>query len=202
MVAHPSGDITEYIAFSSINTLLEEASAIAPPEPPSPIIIDKVGTGDIMLSIISLFFAVGKKDEISLIAGSMFGAKTLEKYGNETLDNIDVINVVDIPSIYTNHSQIIGYLCIKLQPIITDINPDLCIVYADRYESFAFAIASTHSNKIILPLGISFYTFQVIGFVVDVYRILYHLVEITVIISYKHGYFLCKDNLNFEYNFS
>ena len=32
IVAHPSGDITEYIAFSNIITLLEEASAIAPPE--------------------------------------------------------------------------------------------------------------------------------------------------------------------------
>ena len=41
--AQPSGDITEYIAFSSINTLLVDAKAIAPPEPPSPIIIDMVG---------------------------------------------------------------------------------------------------------------------------------------------------------------
>ena len=46
IVAHPSGDITEYIAFSNINTLLEEANAIAPPEPPSPIIIDKVGRNE------------------------------------------------------------------------------------------------------------------------------------------------------------
>ena len=38
-----------------------------------------------------------------------------------------------------------------MQPIIANINPDLCIVYADRYE-FAFAIASTHSNKIILHI--------------------------------------------------
>ena len=44
IVAHPSGDITEYIAFSSIITLLEEARAIAPPEPPSPIMIEIVGT--------------------------------------------------------------------------------------------------------------------------------------------------------------
>lgn len=55
-------------------------------------VIDKVGTGDIMLSIISLFFAVGKKDEISLIAGSMFGAKTLEKYGNENVVEAQELN--------------------------------------------------------------------------------------------------------------
>ena len=48
IVAHPSGDITEYIAFSSIITLLEEARAIAPPEPPSPIIIANVGTFNFM----------------------------------------------------------------------------------------------------------------------------------------------------------
>ena len=45
-----------------------------------------------MLSIISLFFAVGKKDEISLIAGSMFGAKTLEKYGNENVVEAQELN--------------------------------------------------------------------------------------------------------------
>ena len=32
------------MAFSNIITLLDEANAIAPPDPPSPIIIDNVGT--------------------------------------------------------------------------------------------------------------------------------------------------------------
>ena len=44
IAAHPSGDITEYIAFSNIKTLLADAKAIAPPEPPSPIITDMIGT--------------------------------------------------------------------------------------------------------------------------------------------------------------
>ena len=44
MVAHPSGEMTEYIAFWSIITLLDDAKAIAPPDPPSPIIIAIVGT--------------------------------------------------------------------------------------------------------------------------------------------------------------
>ena len=44
IVAHPSGEITEYIAFSNIITLLDDASAIAPPDPPSPITIAIVGT--------------------------------------------------------------------------------------------------------------------------------------------------------------
>jgi len=42
--AHPSGEITEYIEFSNIITLFEDASAIAPPDPPSPIIIEMFGT--------------------------------------------------------------------------------------------------------------------------------------------------------------
>ena len=44
IVAHPSGEITEYIAFSNIITLFDDAKAIAPPEPPSPIMIASVGT--------------------------------------------------------------------------------------------------------------------------------------------------------------
>ncbi|MDC3170843.1 UDP-N-acetylglucosamine 2-epimerase, partial [Prochlorococcus sp. AH-716-E13] len=67
-------------------------------------------------------------------------------------DKIDVVEIIDIPADYINHSQIIGYLCIQLHPIISKIKPDLCIVYADRYESFAFTIAATHSNIIILHI--------------------------------------------------
>ena len=44
IAAHPSGDMTEYIAFSNIKTLFADAKAIAPPDPPSPIINDMIGT--------------------------------------------------------------------------------------------------------------------------------------------------------------
>ena len=44
--AHPSGDITEYIEFSNMITLLDDAKAIAPPEPPSPIMIEIFGTSN------------------------------------------------------------------------------------------------------------------------------------------------------------
>lgn len=50
-------------------------------------IVDKVGTGDVMLAMISLFFAVSNNYNIGLLAGSMFGAKTIEKYGNENIIN-------------------------------------------------------------------------------------------------------------------
>ena len=39
----PSGEITEYIECSSIKTISAVANAIAPPDPPSPIIIDIIG---------------------------------------------------------------------------------------------------------------------------------------------------------------
>ena len=41
--AQPSGEITEYIECSSIKTLSAVARAIAPPDPPSPIIIEIIG---------------------------------------------------------------------------------------------------------------------------------------------------------------
>ena len=46
-------------------------------------IVDKVGTGDVMLATISLFFSTSKNYIIGMLAGSMFGAKSIEKYGNE-----------------------------------------------------------------------------------------------------------------------
>ncbi len=51
-------------------------------------IIDKVGTGDIMLSIISLFFAVTNNYQIGILAGSMFASKSLKKFGNENVLNL------------------------------------------------------------------------------------------------------------------
>jgi rfaE bifunctional protein kinase chain/domain/rfaE bifunctional protein nucleotidyltransferase chain/domain len=50
-------------------------------------VIDKVGTGDVMLIAIALFLAASKNYEISLLAGAMSATKVLEKYGNENILN-------------------------------------------------------------------------------------------------------------------
>ncbi len=67
-------------------------------------------------------------------------------------DQIQIAKVIDIPKIYNNHSEIIGFLCLELSPIIIKKNPELCIVYADRFESFAFAISASHLDKILLHI--------------------------------------------------
>ena len=48
---------------------------------------DKVGAGDIMISIISLFFTVTNNYQFALTVASMFGAKAVENYGNENIVN-------------------------------------------------------------------------------------------------------------------
>ena len=53
VLAQPSGDITEYITCSNI-TLFDEANAIAPPDPPSPIIIEILGTSSFIHCSIDL----------------------------------------------------------------------------------------------------------------------------------------------------
>ena len=40
----------------------------------------------------------------------------------------------------------------KLPSILKKINPDLALVYADRFESFAFAVSATHSDSVLLHI--------------------------------------------------
>ena len=67
-------------------------------------------------------------------------------------DQIKVAQIIEIPSLYKSHSEIIGFLCINLSPLIIKKDPELCIVYGDRFESFAFAISATHLDKILLHI--------------------------------------------------
>ena len=50
IAAQPSGEITEYIAFSCISTRSASAIAIAPPEPPSPMMHATIGTVSRLIS--------------------------------------------------------------------------------------------------------------------------------------------------------
>ena len=48
---------------------------------------DRVGAGDIIISIISLFLTVTNNYQFALTVASMFGAKAVENYGNENIVN-------------------------------------------------------------------------------------------------------------------
>ena len=61
-------------------------------------------------------------------------------------DEINICGEIKISNLNSNHSLSIGKICIKTVNIIEKIKPNLSIVYGDRYESFGFAIAASHSN--------------------------------------------------------
>ena len=67
-------------------------------------------------------------------------------------DGINILAELDITPKNDNHAYTIGELCLKILPEIEKFSPDLAIVYADRYEAFAFAIAGSHSDIPLLHL--------------------------------------------------
>jgi len=87
-----------------------------------------------------------------IVSGGIIKEQENKTLNDIKADNINILRTINIPPIYSNHSESIGYLCLKLTPVISEFNPDICIVYADRFESFAFAIASMHANKILLHI--------------------------------------------------
>ena len=87
-----------------------------------------------------------------IVSGGIIKEQENKTLNDIKADNINILRTINIPAKYSNHSESIGYLCLKLTPVISEFNPDICIVYADRFESFAFAIASMHANKILLHI--------------------------------------------------
>ena len=55
-------------------------------------VVDKVGTGDVMLSIIALFFSTTSNYQLGILAGSMFASKSLKKFGNENILNLSELS--------------------------------------------------------------------------------------------------------------
>ena len=52
-------------------------------------IVDKVGSGDAMLSVISLFLKCGFGRNFALLAGSLAAAQSLENFGNRKFISFD-----------------------------------------------------------------------------------------------------------------
>lgn len=49
-----------------------------------------------------------------------------------------------------SHSGHIARLVLELEPLISRINPQACLVYADRFESFAFALTAFHLDQVVI----------------------------------------------------
>ena len=86
-----------------------------------------------------------------IVSGSI-----LEEHNNKTLDDIraDRIPVAAHVPLFAsdNHSIQVAQLLIKLDPIISVSRADIALVYADRYESFSFALAAFHQDLVVMHL--------------------------------------------------
>tara|TARA_A100001035_G_C27755224_1_gene488504 strand:- start:311 stop:1483 length:1173 start_codon:yes stop_codon:yes gene_type:complete len=105
-----------------------------------------------------LFKLISLQSDIDIeliVTGGIISESQNKTVNDIEKDNIKIRELLKIPNIFSSnssHSETIGYLCLELPKIIRDYNPDLAIVYADRYESFAFAIAASHCNVPVLHL--------------------------------------------------
>lgn len=101
-----------------------------------------------------LFIDLSKRPEIEfslIVSGGILAESNSHTLNSIKSDGFHIAACIELPEINDQtHLASISLLVSMLPDIINENNPDLCIVYADRYESFAFALASFHLNKIIL----------------------------------------------------
>ena len=93
-----------------------------------------------------------KKFEIFLIvSGGILTESNSQTLRDIEKDGIKIFGRINLER-KSNHAIAIGKLCIEVTSIIEEIKPNLGIVYADRFESFGFAIAVSHSNIPLIHL--------------------------------------------------
>lgn len=102
-----------------------------------------------------LFLELKKNNNFELfliISGGILKEKMKRTLQDIKEDGINILAKIPLNNSDNNHSLSIGKLCIEIVHYLNNLNPDLGIVYADRYESFGFAIAASHSDIPILHL--------------------------------------------------
>jgi len=87
-----------------------------------------------------------------IVSGGILKEEKRQTIKDINRDEINICGEIELENSPLNHSNSIGKICIETTQFIDKINPDLSIVYADRYESFGFAIAASHSNIPLLHL--------------------------------------------------
>ena len=102
-----------------------------------------------------LFIRIKEKRNYQLfliISGGILEEETKQTINDIRRDQIIIFGEINLKDLDSNHANSIGKICIETTKLIDKIKPDLSIVYADRYESFGFAIAASHSNIPLLHL--------------------------------------------------
>lgn len=94
-----------------------------------------------------------KKYELFLIiSGGILTEENKKTIEDIKKDKINICGEIRLGNLNSNHSISIGVISIETVKIIEKVKPNLSIVYADRYESFGFAIAASHSNIPLMHL--------------------------------------------------
>lgn len=104
-----------------------------------------------------LFKRLNVDSDISF--GLVVGGNIPSELSGQTLidianDNFYIIESIELPpnAITSTHSYQIALFCLAFEPIIKSFCPDVAIVYADRYETFAFALTAFHNDIIVFHL--------------------------------------------------
>ena len=102
-----------------------------------------------------LFLRLLSEPDVNLrviVSGSILDESSSQTLIDIQNDSIPILAKIPLQSSLTDvgHNIQLSHLLSKLDPIIKKSEIDISIVYADRYESFAFALASFHNDLIIM----------------------------------------------------
>ena len=96
-----------------------------------------------------LFIELKERDKYELfliVSGGILQEENKQTLKDIKKDQINICGEINLEESYKEHSYSISKISFEATKLIGKIKPDLSIVYADRYESFGFTIAASHSN--------------------------------------------------------
>ena len=81
-----------------------------------------------------------------IVSGAILGDSDSTVSRDMQKDNLEIGKKIQLDQFPNNHSYAISIVIKEASQYIELFKPDLCIIYADRFESFGFSVAAFHSN--------------------------------------------------------
>ena len=104
-----------------------------------------------------LFLALEQSNDFdfSLIVGGAISSesdqKTIDDINNDGYSSFELMSPLPVEG-SSNHAELIATIVPEVCSLIRRFQPDLALCYADRYETFAFAVAAFHSDLVVVHL--------------------------------------------------